>query len=59
MGALDDLKDRLAKVIMLILVVKFFEFGLRLTISGLTCSGSGSGSRPVGAAILMTQKGKR
>jgi uncharacterized membrane protein YqhA len=47
-GALDDLKDRLAKVIMLILVVRFFEFGLRLTISGLTCAGSGSGSRSPG-----------
>lgn len=28
--SLDDLKDRLAKVVLLILVVKFFEYALRL-----------------------------
>lgn len=28
--SLDDLKDRLAKVVLLILVVKFFEFALKL-----------------------------
>ncbi|NOT08794.1 MAG: YqhA family protein [Gemmatimonadales bacterium] len=30
--SLDDLKDRLAKVVLLILVVKFFEYALTLTI---------------------------
>lgn len=29
--SLDDLKDRLAKVVLLILVVKFFEFALQLS----------------------------
>jgi uncharacterized membrane protein YqhA len=29
--SLDDLKDRLAKVVLLILVVKFFEYALQLT----------------------------
>lgn len=32
--SLDDLKDRLAKVVLLILVVKFFEYGLALRITG-------------------------
>ena len=32
--SLDDLKDRLAKVVLLILVVKFFEYALRLHITG-------------------------
>lgn len=31
--SLDDLKDRLAKVVLLILVVKFFEYALRLTFT--------------------------
>lgn len=30
---LDDLKDRLAKVVLLILIVKFFEYALRLTFT--------------------------
>jgi uncharacterized membrane protein YqhA len=57
--SLDDLKDRLAKVVMLILVVKFFEFGLTLTIKGsLDLLWFGLGIALVGAAIVMTQKGK-
>jgi uncharacterized membrane protein YqhA len=32
--SLDDLKDRLAKVVLLILVVKFFEYALALKITG-------------------------
>jgi uncharacterized membrane protein YqhA len=32
--SLDDLKDRLAKVILLVLVVKFFEYALQLQIEG-------------------------
>jgi uncharacterized membrane protein YqhA len=32
--SLDDLKDRLAKVVLLILVVKFFEYALGLPITG-------------------------
>jgi uncharacterized membrane protein YqhA len=32
--SLDDLKDRLAKVILLVLVVKFFEYALHLKIDG-------------------------
>ena len=31
--SLDDLKDRLAKVVLLILVVKFFEYALQLSIA--------------------------
>jgi uncharacterized membrane protein YqhA len=29
---LDDLKDRLVKVILLVLIVKFFEYALKLNI---------------------------
>ena len=39
--SLDDLKDRLAKVVLLILVVKFFGMRSRSTSTGpWTCSGS-------------------
>lgn len=32
--SLDDLKDRLAKIVLLILVVKFFEYALAIRITG-------------------------
>jgi len=32
--SLDDLKDRLAKIVVLILVVKFFEYAITLQVNG-------------------------
>jgi uncharacterized membrane protein YqhA len=56
--SLDDLKDRLAKVVLLILVVKFFEFALRLTItSALDLLWLGLGILLVAAAVMLTHKG--
>jgi uncharacterized membrane protein YqhA len=55
--SLDDLKDRLAKVVLLILVVKFFEFALALHIgTALELLYLGLGIALVAAAVTLTQK---
>ena len=53
--SLDDLKDRLAKVVLLILVVKFFEYALALKInSALDLLWLGLGIALVAAAVLLS-----
>jgi uncharacterized membrane protein YqhA len=55
--SLDDLKDRLAKVVLLILVVKFFEFALRLRVEhAIDLLWLGLGIALVAAAVAITQK---
>jgi uncharacterized membrane protein YqhA len=55
--SLDDLKDRLAKVVLLILVVKFFEFALRLRVEhAIDLLWLGLGIALVAAAVAFTQK---
>jgi uncharacterized membrane protein YqhA len=52
---LDDLKDRLAKVVLLILVVKFFEYALALKITTpLDLLYLGLGIALVSAAVYMS-----
>jgi uncharacterized membrane protein YqhA len=54
----DDLKDRLAKVVLLVLVVKFFEHGLRMDFSGaLDLLYLAVGIALIGVAITLTHKG--
>lgn len=56
--SLDDLKDRLAKVVLLILVVKFFEYALQLSFkTPLDLVYLASGTVLVAAALYLT-KGK-
>lgn len=53
--SLDDLKDRLAKVVLLILVVKFFEYALQLEIrTSLELLWLGLGVMLVAAALWLS-----
>jgi uncharacterized membrane protein YqhA len=53
--SLDDLKDRLAKVVLLILVVKFFEYALALKITtSMELLWLGLGIALVAAAIFLS-----
>jgi uncharacterized membrane protein YqhA len=55
--SLDDLKDRLAKVVMLILVVKFFEYAIALDIrSAIDLLWLGLGIALIAAALLLTHR---
>jgi uncharacterized membrane protein YqhA len=55
--SLDDLKDRLAKVVMLILVVKFFEYAIALEIrSALDLLWLGLGIALIATALLLTHR---
>jgi uncharacterized membrane protein YqhA len=55
--SLDDLKDRLAKVVLLILVVKFFEYALELSVTGaLDLLWLGLGIALVSAALVLSHK---
>jgi uncharacterized membrane protein YqhA len=57
--SLDDLKDRLAKVVLLILVVKFFEYALGLPITGpLDLLYLAIGIVAVAAALALSNKTK-
>src|SRR5688572_264767 len=57
--SLDDLKDRLAKVVLLILVVKFFEYALGLPIRGsLDLLYLALGIVAVAAALALSNKTK-
>ncbi len=57
--SLDDLKDRLAKVVLLILVVKFFEYALGLPITGpLDLLYLAIGIVAVAGALALTNKAK-
>lgn len=54
---LDDLKDRLAKIVMLILAMLFLEFALRLAPgSDLDLLSLALGTTLIAAALLFTQK---
>lgn len=54
---LDDLKDRLAKIVMLILAMLFLEFALRLAPGGyLDLLYLALGTTLIAAALLLTQK---
>ncbi|MEP6573263.1 MAG: YqhA family protein [Gemmatimonadota bacterium] len=60
--SLDDLKDRLAKVVLLILVVRFFEYALAIPVTGpLDLLYFGLGIALVATALLISGKkmGKR
>lgn len=53
--SLDDLKSRLAKVILMILIVKFFEHAIRMVFSNpLDLLYLAAGIALIGAAILMS-----
>lgn len=53
---LDDLKDRLAKVVLLILVVKFFEFALALQVTvALDLLWLGLGIALMAGAVLLSR----
>jgi uncharacterized membrane protein YqhA len=53
--SLDDLKDRLAKVVLLILVVKFFEYALNLKVeTALDLLYMGIGIAFVAGAIFLS-----
>jgi uncharacterized membrane protein YqhA len=55
--SLDDLKDRLAKVVLLILVVKFFEYALAIDIrSTLDLLWLGLGIALIATALLLTHR---
>ena len=55
--SLDDLKDRLAKVVLLILVVKFFEYALALKITAaLDLLWLALGIALIAAALLFSHK---
>ena len=55
--SLDDLKDRLAKVVLLILVVKFFEYALQLSIdTALDLLWLGLGIALVSGALVLSHK---
>jgi uncharacterized membrane protein YqhA len=58
--SLDDLKDRLAKVVLLILVVRFFEYALAIQVAGaLELLYFGLGIAVVAAAVAVSgRKGK-
>ena len=59
-SSLDDLKSRLGKVIMMVLVVKFFELAIGMEIDGiqdlLVFSG---GTLLIGTTLYMTEKASR
>jgi len=59
-SSLDDLKSRLGKVIMMVLIVKFFELAISMEIEGikdlLTFS---AGTLLIGATLFMTEKVSR
>jgi uncharacterized membrane protein YqhA len=55
--SIDDLKDRLAKVIFLILIVKFFEYALHLTYTTpIELLQLGGGILLVAAALWLTSR---
>lgn len=57
--SLDDLKDRLAKVIFLILIVKYFEYALEQTIHApLDLLMLAAGIALIALAIYLTRAGK-
>ena len=54
---LDDLKNRLAKVIMLILIVKFFEYGINMKFSTpMDLLAFASGIALIGLALFLSHK---
>jgi len=59
-NSLDDLKSRLGKVIMMVLIVKFFEMAIGMEIEGIkdliTFS---AGVLLIGATLYMTDKASR
>jgi uncharacterized membrane protein YqhA len=56
---LDDLKDRLTKILLLILAMLYLEFALRLQPStGLELLYLGFGTMLIALALFLTQKGK-
>ena len=55
--SLDDLKDRLAKVVLLILVVKFFEYALQIPITrSLDLLYLGVGIGVVAASVVLSSR---
>ncbi len=55
--SLDDLKDRLAKVVLLILVVKFFEYALQISITeAIDLLWLGLGIALVSAALVLSHR---